>query len=151
MQFTPEFLSGLFCLRVWTHPLFTNRGASQKSRPEWRTVYVQKRWLIMIHLIWSYTVCKSIRLGLLTLKYYLTLFNLCHTLGLIQQTTFFFFFFPHKIGFDASCKLSPEETVCMKRESLFSGKNQSISPEKKETYFKLMSAATFTLSVHVKH
>ena len=27
-----------------------------------------------------------------------------------------------KIGFDISCKLSPEETVCMKCQSLFSGK-----------------------------
>ena len=27
-----------------------------------------------------------------------------------------------KIGFDASCKLSPKETICMKRQSLFSGK-----------------------------
>ena len=28
-----------------------------------------------------------------------------------------------KIGFDISCKLSPEETVCMKFQILFSGKN----------------------------
>ena len=35
-------------------------------------------------------------------------------------------FFSHlsqKIGFDISCKLSPEETVCMKCQNLFNGKN----------------------------
>ena len=31
----------------------------------------------------------------------------------------------HKIGFNLSCKLSPgEETVCMKGQNLFSGKNK---------------------------
>ena len=29
-----------------------------------------------------------------------------------------------KIGFDFSCKLSPKETVCMKCQSVFSGKNK---------------------------
>ena len=29
-----------------------------------------------------------------------------------------------KIGPDISCKSSPQETICMKRQSLFSGKNK---------------------------
>ena len=28
------------------------------------------------------------------------------------------------LGFDISCKISPEETICMKCQSLFSGKNK---------------------------
>ena len=36
----------------------------------------------------------------------------------------FFLIFFQKIGFDTSCKLSPYETVCMKCQSLFSGKNK---------------------------
>ena len=34
----------------------------------------------------------------------------------------FFFLFAQKIGFDILCKLSPEETICIKHQSLFSGK-----------------------------
>ena len=46
--------------------------------------------------------------------------------GLIQQMTnwWFFFFFSQKTGFDISCKLSPIETICMKCQILFSGKNK---------------------------
>ena len=33
-------------------------------------------------------------------------------------------YFSKKIGFDISCKLSPQETICMKCQSLFSGKNK---------------------------
>ena len=36
----------------------------------------------------------------------------------------YFSCFSHKIGFDISYKLSPCETVCMKYQSLFSGKNE---------------------------
>ena len=36
----------------------------------------------------------------------------------------FFFNFSQKTGYDISCKLSPEETICMKCQSLFSGKNK---------------------------
>ena len=32
--------------------------------------------------------------------------------------------FSKKIGFDSSCKLSPLETICMKCQNLFSGKNK---------------------------
>ena len=40
---------------------------------------------------------------------------------------FFFFFsnFSQKTDFDISCKLSPEETICMKCQNLFSGKNKT--------------------------
>ena len=31
-----------------------------------------------------------------------------------------------KIDFDITCKLSPKETICMKRQSLLSGKNKNI-------------------------
>ena len=34
----------------------------------------------------------------------------------------YFACFSKKIGFDISCKLSPQETICMKYQSLFSGK-----------------------------
>ena len=33
-------------------------------------------------------------------------------------------FLPRKTGFDISCKLSPLETICMKYQILFSGKNK---------------------------
>ena len=36
----------------------------------------------------------------------------------------YFPYFSRKIGFDFSCKLSPKETICMKCQSLFSGKNK---------------------------
>ena len=32
--------------------------------------------------------------------------------------------FPQNIGFDISCKLSPEEKICMKCDILYSGKNK---------------------------
>ena len=38
----------------------------------------------------------------------------------------FFFFFFQKIRFDISCKLSPEETICMKFQTLFSEKEKKI-------------------------
>ena len=52
--------------------------------------------------------------------------------GLIQQSTdwwYFFLFFPENriwyfMQIDISCKLSPLETVCMKCQILFSGKNK---------------------------
>ena len=36
----------------------------------------------------------------------------------------YFSYNSQKIGFDISCKLSPEKTICMKCQSLFSGKNK---------------------------
>ena len=41
-----------------------------------------------------------------------------------RQFDLFFLIFPSKIGFDISCKLSPQETICMKCQCLFSGKNK---------------------------
>ena len=43
-----------------------------------------------------------------------------------QQTAncWYFSYFSQKTGFDISCKLSPEETICMKYQILFSGKNK---------------------------
>ena len=35
-------------------------------------------------------------------------------------------YFSQKVGFEISCKLSPEETICMKFESLISGENKII-------------------------
>ena len=40
--------------------------------------------------------------------------------AILQHLSYFF----QKIGFDISCKLSPKETICMKCQSLFSGKNK---------------------------
>ena len=37
-----------------------------------------------------------------------------------------FLTFPRKIGFGISCKLSPEETICMKCQNLFLGKIRKI-------------------------
>ena len=37
---------------------------------------------------------------------------------------FFFNFFLQKIGIDGSCKVTPEETICMKSKSLFSWENK---------------------------
>ena len=42
---------------------------------------------------------------------------------------FFSILFPLKIGIDISCKLSPQETICMKCQSLFS----------REKYFIMLS------------
>ena len=51
---------------------------------------------------------------------------------------FFFFFFFEKIGFDNnSCKLSPNRTICMKCQILFSNKNN----------LKKLSAEVFTRPV----
>ena len=36
----------------------------------------------------------------------------------------YFSYVSQKIGFSILCKLAPEETVCMKCQSLFSGKNK---------------------------
>ena len=50
-----------------------------------------------------------------------------NTLGKIfsrQHFEIFFSYFSQKTGYDISCKLSPKETVCMKCQILFSGKNK---------------------------
>ena len=46
--------------------------------------------------------------------------------AMIQQTTnwWYFSYFSQKTEFDISCKLSPLETICMKCQILFSGKNK---------------------------
>ena len=62
--------------------------------------------------------------------------------GLIHQTTNWIKFFPYFsqiTGFDISCKLSPLETICIKYQNLFSGKNK-----KKKKYFNVLSAENFT-------
>ena len=45
------------------------------------------------------------------------------TLGKVTNWWYFFVFFS-ETGVDISCKLSPIETVCMKFQILFSGKNK---------------------------
>ena len=71
--------------------------------------------------------------------------NLHEMSNLFSGNVFFFFFlfFPRKQVFDISCKLSPLETICMKCQNLFSGKN-------KKKHF-LSSAAKFTLQLHATH
>ena len=54
----------------------------------------------------------------------------------------FFFLFFLRIGFDISCKLSPFETVCMKCQILFCGKN-------KKNITNLSSAESAQRVVHV--
>ena len=51
----------------------------------------------------------------------------------------FFFFFFRKICLDISCRLSPLETMCMKFQSLFSGKNMK--------YIVHLSSAEFAQSM----
>ena len=50
-----------------------------------------------------------------------------------------FSYFSKKTGFDISCKLSLMETICMKCQILFSGKNM-------KKYFSMLSAENFTQS-----
>ena len=51
--------------------------------------------------------------------------NPYHTTGKFSRRKIdIFSYFSQKIGFDISCKLSPEETICMKWQSQFSGKNE---------------------------
>ena len=45
--------------------------------------------------------------------------KLAHNVTAYVKTLFFF----QKTGFGISCKLSPEEKICMQCQSLFSGKN----------------------------
>ena len=52
----------------------------------------------------------------------------------------YFSYFAQKTGFDISYKLSPLETVCIKCQILFSGKN------KKKKNFKMLLAEIFTQS-----
>ena len=58
---------------------------------------------------------------------YFFVFNLYHSLGIFsrQQIDDIFLIFSQKTGFDILCKLSAaEETICMKCQILFSGKNK---------------------------
>ena len=53
-------------------------------------------------------------------------FNHYHSMGKLSRRQIhdiFSLFFFQKIGFDISCKLSPEETIFMRCQSLFSEKN----------------------------
>ena len=56
-----------------------------------------------------------------------------------------FSYFSQKTGFNISCKLSSVETICMKCQILFSGKNK-----KKKKYFTMSSAENFTGMLRVK-
>ena len=56
----------------------------------------------------------------------------------------FFFFFSQKTGFDISCQLSPVETIGMKCQNLFSGKNE------KKKNISLSSAGLAQRVVEVK-
>ena len=53
--------------------------------------------------------------------------------GILEYFSYFF----QKIGFDSSCKLSPGETICIKFQSLFSGKMR-------KKYFKVLSVEFFS-------
>ena len=56
-----------------------------------------------------------------------------------DKLTIFLLFFS-EIGFDISCNLSPMETICMKCQVLFSGKNQkNISVCRQLTFSSLLS------------
>ena len=75
---------------------------------------------ILRHLIWVYTVCQ--------LPFYgspdyngLTFTNLSK---FNRQIDDIFFYFSQIIVFDISCKLSLQETICMKYQSLFSVENK---------------------------
>ena len=80
--------------------------------------------------------------------------------GLIQQMTkwWYFTYFSQKIVFHISCKLPTKETICMKLQSLFSGKNLQRQFAwnvktyfgNKEKYFRMLSAEFFSWpSIHV--
>ena len=87
---------------------FTTRWCVEKLLYEWQIEYSLIRSSV---LIWVYTACPGISVPLS---------------GHIQQTTnwWYFSYSSQKTGFDISCKLSPLETVCMKCQNLFSGKNK---------------------------
>ena len=64
-----------------------------------------------------------------------------HVFIMIRQhfETFFLFFLAK--GFDALCKLSPKETICMKCQILFSRKNKkNISLSSAESAHSMVSA-----------
>ena len=50
--------------------------------------------------------------------------NLCLTSLWANSADDKLIFFFQKTEFDISCKLSPVETICMKRQIMFSGENQ---------------------------
>ena len=77
--------------------------------------------------------------GYSVMKHWLLGFNLYHSLGKFsrRQIDDIFSYFSQKIGFDISCILSPEETICIKCQSLFSEK------KKKKKKFKISSAKIF--------
>ena len=60
---------------------------------------------------------------------------------------YLFSYFPHNIGFDISCKLSPKETICMKCQSLFSGKIRKIFICPAELYHGVVKAFLYTSKV----
>ena len=62
-----------------------------------------------------------IKLRVIFLYFHLTL----STLGKIYRKRYIeFFLFPQKTEFDMSCQLSPIETLCLKCQILFSGRNK---------------------------
>ena len=72
------------------------------------------RRLIINRLIWFYAVCKSLVLSPVAVK------ELTYqSLGKFSRRQIDIF--SQAIEFDVSCKLSPQETICMKCQSLFSG------------------------------
>ena len=46
-------------------------------------------------------------------------------------------YFSQNVGFDISCRLSPQETICLKCQNLFSGEN-------KKKHFNMSSAENST-------
>ena len=85
----------------------------------------------MYCLIWIYTVlqasmlvCSAERVSWPLIRGLLNALIAClvkiSTEDILKYVSYFF----QKIGFDISCKLSPQETICMKCQILFSGKNK---------------------------
>ena len=67
-----------------------------------------------------------------------------------------FSYFPQKTGFDISCKLSPMETICIKCQIMFSGKNKKnviilSSAELAQRVVKVKQLVTARMSISNKY
>ena len=89
------------------------------------------RHRVLRHLIWVYTVCSglSVPIHMLNTVWSVHLFSkpsalTFTTIWTISADNKFLFFPPRKRRFDISSKLSPMETICMKCQILFFGKNK---------------------------
>ena len=125
------YLSNHLEMKIWTDECMTNRWMDRHRNIHcetilpWRSIKMKIHFMMIITkachywlIFCSHTSYRCSNILPQTSSCHLLVFNFYHDKLVI------FSYFSQKTGFDISCKLSPLETICMKCQNLFFGKNK---------------------------